>query len=170
MALLALDLLSRIVAMRVNPRPPYMGRLKSSANFMVLPFFVPFVLAIGGDRPTPIDPHESGGGGRSLDLRTTQRHEAEPAFKLTMVVKNRPPHPYIRWIRWIRTMMQLCASRARLRSSSSPFFFPVQRPWGDGGLPLPRIAFGRFVAMRAEVPKPGISSSFLSPITPLNAA
>ena len=37
-------------------------------------------------KPTPIDPHESGGG-RSLDLRTTQRHEAEPAFKLTMVVK-----------------------------------------------------------------------------------
>ena len=37
-------------------RPPYMGRLKSSANFMVLP--LPFVLAIGGDRPTPIDPHE----------------------------------------------------------------------------------------------------------------
>ena len=55
------------------------GRLKSSANFMVLPFFVPFVLAIGGDRPTPIDPHESGGGGRSLDLKTTKRHEAEPA-------------------------------------------------------------------------------------------
>jgi hypothetical protein len=46
---------------------------------MVLPFFVPFVLAIGGDRPTPIDPHESGGGGRSLDLKTTKRHEAEPA-------------------------------------------------------------------------------------------
>jgi len=58
---------------------PYMGRLKSSANFMVLPFFVPFVLAIGGDRPTPIDPHESGGGGRRLDLKTTKRHEAEPA-------------------------------------------------------------------------------------------
>jgi hypothetical protein len=75
---LALDLLSRIVAMRVNPRPPYMGRLKSSANFMVLPFFVPFVLAIGGDRPTPIATHESGGG-RSLDLKTTKRHEAEPA-------------------------------------------------------------------------------------------
>jgi hypothetical protein len=37
-------------------RCPYMGRLKSSANFMVLPFFVPFVLAIGGDRTTPIDP------------------------------------------------------------------------------------------------------------------
>jgi hypothetical protein len=78
-ALLALDLLSRIVAMRVNPRPPYMGRLKSSANFMVLPFFVPFVLAIGGDRTTPIAPDESGGGGRSLDLKTTKRHEAEPA-------------------------------------------------------------------------------------------
>ena len=76
--LLALDLLSRIVAMRVNPCPPYMGRLKSSANFMVLPFRA-FVLAIGGDRPTAIDPHESGGGGRSLDLKTTKRHEAEPA-------------------------------------------------------------------------------------------
>jgi hypothetical protein len=35
---------------------------------MVLPFFVPFVLAIGSDRLTPIDPHGSGGGGRSLDL------------------------------------------------------------------------------------------------------
>jgi hypothetical protein len=77
--LLALDLLARIVPVRINARPPYMGRLKSSANFMVLPFFVPFVLAIGGDRPAPIDPHESGGGGRSLDLKTTKRHEAEPA-------------------------------------------------------------------------------------------
>jgi hypothetical protein len=48
--LLALDLLSRVVARRINRSPPYMGRLKSSANFMVLPFFVPFVLAIGGDR------------------------------------------------------------------------------------------------------------------------
>ena len=28
--------------------------------------------------------------------------------------------------------------------------------------------FGRFVAMCAEVPKPGISSFFLLPITPLN--
>ena len=79
MPLLALDLLSCVVARRINRSPPYMGRLKSSANFMVLPFFVPFVLAIGGDRPTPIDPHESGGGGRSLDLKTTKRHEAEPA-------------------------------------------------------------------------------------------
>jgi hypothetical protein len=41
-------------------------------------------------------------------------------------------------------MMQLCASKARLRSSSSPFFFPVQKPWGDGGLPLPRIGFWPF--------------------------
>ena len=60
--LLALDLLS-VVARRINRSPPYMGRLKSSANFMVLP--LPFVLATGGDRPTPIDPHEAGGGGRS---------------------------------------------------------------------------------------------------------
>jgi len=54
-ALLALNLFSRIVTRRIDRRPPYMGRLKSSANFMVLP--LPFVLAIGGDRPTPIDPH-----------------------------------------------------------------------------------------------------------------
>jgi len=77
--LLALDLFARIVPVRVNAGPPYMGHLKSSANFMLLPFFVPFVLAIVGDRPPPIDPHESGGGGRSLDLKTTKRHEAEPA-------------------------------------------------------------------------------------------
>ena len=144
-----------------------MGRLKSSANFMVLPFFVPFVLAIGGDRPTPIDP-QIGGGGRSLDLKTIKRHEAEPAFKFTMVVKNRPPHPYMRWIRWIRTIMQLCASKARLRSSSSPFFFPVQKPWGDGGLPLPRIVFWPFRRYARRGAK--MSSSFLLPITPLNAA
>src|ERR1700676_3603614 len=145
-----------------------MGRLKSSANFMVLPFFVPFVLAIGGDRPTPIDPHESGGGGRSLDLKTKQRHEVEPAFKLTMVVKDQPPHPYIRWIRWIRTMMQLCASKARLRSSSSPFFFPVQKPWGDGGLPLPRsfLAVPSLCAPRCQ----NLVFLLLLPITPLNAA
>ena len=37
--LLALDLLSRIVAMRVNPHPPYMGRLKSSANSWFASFF-----------------------------------------------------------------------------------------------------------------------------------
>lgn len=67
-------------------------------------------------------------------------------------------------------MMQLCASKARLRSSSSPFSFSVQRPWEGSGLLLPRIVFGRFVAMCAEVPKPGISSFFLLPITPLNAA
>jgi hypothetical protein len=57
MPLLALDLLSRVVARRINRSPPYMGRLKSSANFMVLPFFVPLVLAIavviGRRRSTP---------------------------------------------------------------------------------------------------------------------
>jgi hypothetical protein len=47
--LLALDLLARIVPVRINARPPYMGRLKSSANFMVLP--LPFVLAIVRRRP-----------------------------------------------------------------------------------------------------------------------
>src|SRR5260370_5479899 len=58
-----------------------MGRLKSSANFMVLPFFVAFVLAIGGDRPTPIDPHESAGGGRSLDLTGKARLGHRPSKK-----------------------------------------------------------------------------------------
>src|SRR6478672_8550212 len=80
---------------------------------------------------------------RSLDLKTkTTRGGAR--FQVDDGCQNQPPHPYIRWIRWIRTMMQLCASKARLRSSSSPFFFPVQRPWGDGGLPLPRIVFWPF--------------------------
>jgi hypothetical protein len=57
---------------------------------------------------------------------------------------------------------------ARLRSSSSPFFFPVQKPWGDGGLPLPRIVFWPFRRYARRGAK--ISSSFLLPITPLNAA
>jgi len=35
---------------------------------MVLPFSCHSYWRLGGDRPTPIDPHESGGGGRSLDL------------------------------------------------------------------------------------------------------
>src|SRR5712672_3974406 len=145
-----------------------MGRLKSSANSWCFLFSYRSYWRLGGDRPTPIDPHESGGGGRSLDLKTKQRHEVEPAFKLAMVVKDQPPHPYMRWIRWIRTMMQLCASKARLRSSSSPFFFPVQKPWGDGGLPLPRIVFWPFRRYARRGAK--ISSSFLLPITPLNAA
>jgi hypothetical protein len=50
-----------------------------------------------------------------------------------------------------------------------PILFPGAETWGgDGGLPLPRIVFGGFVAMRAEVPKPCIL--LLLPITPLNAA
>jgi len=124
--------------------PPLIWDIWSQVLIHGASFFVPLVLAIGwwsadADRPPRVRRR------RPITwLRTTQRHEVEPAFKLTMVVKNRPPHPYIRWIRWIRTMMQLCASKARLRSSSSPFFFPVQRPWGDGGLPLPRIVFWPF--------------------------
>ena len=62
-------------------------------------------------------------------------------------------------------MMQLCASKARLRSSSSPFFFPVQ---GTAGYRYLGSFFGRFVAMPRRGAK--ISSSFLWPITPLNAA
>jgi hypothetical protein len=38
--LLALDLLARIVPVRINARPPYMGRLKSSAaSFFSCHFF-----------------------------------------------------------------------------------------------------------------------------------
>jgi hypothetical protein len=62
--LLALDLLAGIVPVRINARPPYMGRLKSTDNFMVFPFFR---TARTGDW-VMIGPHESGGGGRSLDL------------------------------------------------------------------------------------------------------
>ena len=54
--LLALDLLARIVPMRINARPPYMGRLKSSANFMVLPFSCHSywrLVVIGRSRSTP---------------------------------------------------------------------------------------------------------------------
>jgi hypothetical protein len=43
--LLAPDLLSCVVARRINARPPYMGRLKSSANSWCF-LFVPLVLAI----------------------------------------------------------------------------------------------------------------------------
>jgi hypothetical protein len=68
-ALLALDLLSRIVAMRVNPRPPYMGRLKSSANSWCFLFSCHSYWRLGGDRPPP-DSWGSIGVGRSLDLKT----------------------------------------------------------------------------------------------------
>jgi hypothetical protein len=44
----------------------------------------------------------------------------------------------------------------------------VQKPWGDGGLPLPRIVFWPFRRYARRGAK--ISSSFLLPITPLNAA
>jgi hypothetical protein len=49
-----------------------------------------------------------------------------------------------------------------------PILFPGAETMGGGGLPLPRIVFGGFVAMRAEVPKPVFL--LLLPITPLNAA
>ena len=67
-AFLALDLFSRIVTRRIDRSPPYMGRLKSSANSWCFLFSCHSYWRLGGDRPTPIDPHESGGGGRSLDL------------------------------------------------------------------------------------------------------
>jgi hypothetical protein len=49
-----------------------------------------------------------------------------------------------------------------------PILFPGAEPWGDGGLPLPRIVFWPFRRYARRGAK--ISSSFLLPITPLNAA
>ena len=49
-----------------------------------------------------------------------------------------------------------------------PILFPGAEPWGDGGLPLPRIVFWPFRRYARRAAK--ISSSFLLPITPLNAA
>src|SRR5450432_1613815 len=56
-----------------------------------------------------------------------------------------------------------CFSCCRLRR-----FFPVQRPWGDSGLPLPRIVFGvsSLCAPRCQ----NLVLLLLLPITPLNAA
>jgi hypothetical protein len=48
MPLLALDLLSRIVARRINRGPPYMGRLKSSANSRQRRFNLPALTARAG--------------------------------------------------------------------------------------------------------------------------
>ena len=64
----SLSLLARIVPVRINARPPYMGRLKSSANSWCFLFSCHSYWRLGGDWSTPIDPHESGGGDRSLDL------------------------------------------------------------------------------------------------------
>jgi len=41
------------------------------------------------------------------------------------------PHPCMRWDPvGSRTMMQICASVAKLRSSGRPFFFPARKPLG----------------------------------------
>jgi hypothetical protein len=69
----SLSLLARIVPVRINARPPYMGRLKSSANSWCFLFSCHSYWRLGGDRPTPIDPHESGGGGRSLEQHSDTR-------------------------------------------------------------------------------------------------
>jgi hypothetical protein len=51
-----------------------------------------------------------------------------------------------------------------------PILFPGVESMGGRRATATSDRFGRFVAMRTEVPKLRISSSFLLPITPLNAA
>jgi hypothetical protein len=55
-------------------------------------------------------------------------------------------------------MMQLYASKAEAPKQQQPILFPGAETIGGRGLPLPRIVLGGFVAMRAEAPKPCISS------------
>ncbi|HEX2654117.1 MAG TPA: hypothetical protein VHN11_10760 [Xanthobacteraceae bacterium] len=52
-----------------------------------------------------------------------------------------------------------------------PILFPGAKTMGGRRAAATSDRFlGRFVAMCAELPKPGISSFFLLPLTPLNAA
>jgi hypothetical protein len=67
-------------------------------------------------------------------------------------------------------MMQLCASKAKAPKQQQPILFPGAETMGGQRATATSDRFWRFVAMRAEVPKLRISSSFLLPITPLNAA
>jgi len=103
-------------------------------------------------------------------LRTTQRHEVEPAFKLTTVVKK----PAATSLYSVDPLDPNHDATMRIEGEApkqqQPILFPGTKPWGDGGLPLLGSVFGRFVAMRAEVPKRCIYSSLPLPIMPLNAA
>jgi hypothetical protein len=73
-------------------------------------------------RATPIDRASRA----ATDSLTQQyEHEAEPA-SLGGDHEIIAPHPCMRWDPvGSRTMMQLYASVAKLRSSGGPFFFPV---------------------------------------------
>jgi hypothetical protein len=85
--------------------------------------------------------------------RNAIRHEAEPAF-LGGDHAIIAPHPCMRWGPvGSRTMMQLYASVAKLRSSGSPFSGPAWKPWGRREPPLPRIVHGGSALKSAGTPK-----------------
>src|ERR1700721_1625740 len=120
----------------------------------------------GGDRPTPIDPHESGGG-RSLDLRTTQRHEAEPAFKLTMVVKK----PTVTSLYTVAPLDPNHDATMRIEGEApkqqQPILFPGAEPMGGRRA---TATSDRFLAVSSLCAPRCQNFFFLLPITPLNAA
>jgi len=89
-----------------------------------------------GDADRPCE----SGGGRWLDPGNTIRG-GEPA-SLGGDHAIIAPHPCMRWDPvGSRTMMQLYASVAKLRSSGSPFFYSAEAIVGDER-PLPRIVYG----------------------------
>ena len=89
------------------------------------------------------------------------RHEVEPA-SLGGDRAIIAPHPCMRWDPvGSRTMMQLYASVAKLRSSGSPFFSPAWKPLGGCERPLPRIVHGGSSLKSAGTPK---LAAFISPI------
>jgi hypothetical protein len=84
----------------------------------------------------------------------------EPAFKLTVVVKNPaatslysvdpldPNHDATMRIEGEAPKQQqpilFPGAKTMGGRRAAATFFPVQKPWGDGGLPLPRIVFWPF--------------------------
>lgn len=95
----------------------------------------------------------------------------EPAFKLTVVVKK----PAATSLYTVDPLDPNHDATMRIEGEApkqqQPILFPgAETMGGTAGYRYLGSFFGRFVAMRAEVPKLRISSSFLLPITPLNAA
>jgi hypothetical protein len=95
----------------------------------------------------------------------------EPAFKLTTVVKK----PAATSLYSVDPLDPNHDATMRIEGEApkqqQPILFPgAKNHGGTAGCRYLGSFFGRFVAMRAEVPKPCIYSSLLLPITPLNAA
>ena len=84
---------------------------------------------VSSHRATPID-CASRAAADGLIPGNAIRYEVEPA-SLGGDHAIIAPHPCMRWDPvGSRTMMQLYASVAKLRSSGSPFFRPAWKPWG----------------------------------------